>query len=47
LHGNFIFGAFIEICLEHPKFVKLGQKYGAVYMKIEVHFFVSGEVNSP
>jgi hypothetical protein len=37
----------MEICIEFPNFVKIEQKYGALYMKTGVHFIVAGEIKLP
>jgi len=34
-------------CLENTGFVKIGQKYWAVYLKMYVGFVVAGDVKPP
>jgi len=36
----------MKICRESPSFVKIGQKYRALYMNIGVRFIAAGDINS-
>ena len=37
----------METCRDNPNLVKMGQKYRALYMKIQITFFVAREIKSP
>jgi hypothetical protein len=34
----------VELCYENLNFIKIGQKYRALYAKSEVHFIIAGDV---
>jgi hypothetical protein len=40
-------GTFIENRPENPNFVKIGQKYRALYVKNQERFIIAADIKSP
>jgi hypothetical protein len=38
-----VLGTLLKICEENPNLVKIGQKYGTLYVKAGVSFIVAGD----